>query len=411
MEKQVYISLPSSFVTDDTDHDSFEEDKNSFVSKINENNIIGNGTYSIVYAIDKKYAIKMLRDIYITPFDLTSEIDILFSLSHSNILKGCGMFYHEKQIGFILERSFCNLNDILKYNVPDEILKDIFGQVLLGVGYLHDNGYLHLDLTLKNILLSKIDVFGDNLELTPGNYQIKIADFSLSSKIVNGGVYTEDEKITTDYRPPENISGSQMFTDKSDVWSLGIIFHSLIIGKQFIDTISRSTHINNDKNEIDWALTIISHIRKMKNKKLWPPSKSSMINSMLNFDKEYRPSINEIIKLYYPLKYSQIKNNVKVRKTFVNVIDNYDSEEIKDFDPVDDVEIKKISDSMFNRCQDFFELYDYESINPDIYDWYTCCYCIAFRLFYSYSTIKFVSEKIFKLEQYIFLFLHGKLIS
>ena len=84
------------------------------------------------------------------------------------------------------------------------------------VNYMHKNQIAHRDLKPENIL------YTDNDE------ELKIIDFGLSNK------YQENYSLKTivgtpQYISPEIISGVE-YTDKCDIWSLGIIMYCLLCG-------------------------------------------------------------------------------------------------------------------------------------------------------------------------------------
>jgi len=107
-----------------------------------------------------------------------------------------------------------SLNNLLTLRVllPLERVK-IAKDIALGLKYLHSQNVLHRDLTSKNILLSK-------------SMEAKVADFGLSKQKLEG----EDLSYTMGSVPwmaPEVLLNANSFTDKSDVYSLGIILWEL----------------------------------------------------------------------------------------------------------------------------------------------------------------------------------------
>ncbi|XP_070184629.1 dual specificity testis-specific protein kinase 2-like, partial [Littorina saxatilis] len=83
-----------------------------------------------------------------------------------------------------------------------------------GLDYLHSKGFMHRDLTSKNILIKKIESHG---------FQAIIADFGLASKIPDP---LSKEKLPTVGSPywmaPEVLNG-HIYDEKADLFSLGII--------------------------------------------------------------------------------------------------------------------------------------------------------------------------------------------
>ncbi|XP_047965210.1 cyclin-dependent kinase 11B-like [Salvia hispanica] len=96
-------------------------------------------------------------------------------------------------------------------------LKIMMCQILDGVRFLHDNGVMHRDLKLANILTNK------------GN-RLKICDFGLSRWENGSGSYTPG-MVTQWYRAPEILMGETNYTSAVDMWSVGCIMAELVLRK------------------------------------------------------------------------------------------------------------------------------------------------------------------------------------
>lgn len=84
--------------------------------------------------------------------------------------------------------------------------------------YLHVNKIIHRDLKLGNIFI------GDNMTL-------KIGDFGLATKIQYEGERKKTICGTPNYIAPEILDGKDGHSYEVDVWSLGVIIYTLLIGK------------------------------------------------------------------------------------------------------------------------------------------------------------------------------------
>lgn len=133
-------------------------------------NCIAEGSYGIVYRArnkktDEIVALKRLKfenDKERFPITSLREIDILFKLSHPNIVK-----LREVVVGSTMSRIFIvmdfvehdlkSLMEMLKHKkrifLPAEV-KCLTHQLLLAVAHLHDNWILHRDLKTSNLLFS-----------------------------------------------------------------------------------------------------------------------------------------------------------------------------------------------------------------------------------------------------------------
>lgn len=95
-------------------------------------------------------------------------------------------------------------------------------QIITGMLYLHSHGILHRDLTLSNLLLTS-------------NMNVKIADFGLATQLKMPHEKHYTMCGTPNYISPEIATRSPHGLE-SDVWSLGCMFYTLLIGKPPFDT-------------------------------------------------------------------------------------------------------------------------------------------------------------------------------
>jgi len=87
------------------------------------------------------------------------------------------------------------------------------------VKYLHDHRVIHRDLKLGNLFLS------DKME-------IKLGDFGLATKLEFDGERKRTICGTPNYIAPEILEGKDSgHSYEVDVWSLGVIAYTLLIGK------------------------------------------------------------------------------------------------------------------------------------------------------------------------------------
>ena len=89
--------------------------------------------------------------------------------------------------------------------------------------YLHSNKVIHRDLKLGNLFLN------DKME-------IKIGDFCLATKLDFEGEKKKTICGTPNYIAPEILEGKTGHSYEVDVWSLGVIIYTLLIGKPPYET-------------------------------------------------------------------------------------------------------------------------------------------------------------------------------
>jgi serine/threonine protein kinase len=104
-----------------------------------------------------------------------------------------------------------------RYTIKPLVNDSIFLDILYGVNYLHDSGFIHRDLKPKNILV----------KFENGKNVYKITDFGLGKFVdVRSRAMVSAPRGTPFYRAPEQISGKTI-TTKVDIFSLGIILAEL----------------------------------------------------------------------------------------------------------------------------------------------------------------------------------------
>ena len=132
--------------------------------------------------------------------------DYIKNVPNDNIVKSIEYFENSDYIYFIYE--YLPNGKLTKYD-PD-IIKGIYNGLL----YLYKNGIIHRDIKAKNIIMK------DNIPI--------IIDFGLSKMIPKNNLCYESYG-TLEYIAPEIFEGKG-YNHKCDVWSFGIMLHSLKYG-------------------------------------------------------------------------------------------------------------------------------------------------------------------------------------
>lgn len=86
-------------------------------------------------------------------------------------------------------------------------------QLASAISYLHNHGWLHLDLTPSNVVVT--------------GSLVKLIDLSLASRPGRG----RKGAGTAGYRSPEQVAGGELSV-ATDVWGLGLLLHEAISGRQ-----------------------------------------------------------------------------------------------------------------------------------------------------------------------------------
>uniref|UniRef100_A0A8P4KDI7 Serine/threonine-protein kinase PLK n=1 Tax=Dicentrarchus labrax TaxID=13489 RepID=A0A8P4KDI7_DICLA len=202
---------------------------------------------------------------------MTSEIAIHKSLDHANVVGFHGFFEDDDFVFVVLE--ICRRRSLLELHkrrkaVTEPEARYYMTQLLKGVQYLHNNRVIHRDLKLGNIFLN------DDME-------VKIGDFGLATKIEFDGERKKTLCGTPNYIAPEVLC-KKGHSYEVDVWSLGCILYTLLVGKPPFETSCLKETYNRIKKN---NYTVPWHIN---------PLAASLIKRMLHADPAQRPTIGEL---------------------------------------------------------------------------------------------------------------------
>lgn len=150
---------------------------------------------------------------------LTREIHHHRQLHHPHIVQLYEVIATESSIWLVTE--LCNGGELFDYLVEkgrfDEYeTRILFGQLCLAIAYCHEQGVVHRDIKLENVLLDE-------------HCQVKLSDFGFTREFERGSLL-ETFCGTTGYASPEMLQGQKYLGPEVDVWSLGIILYSLLVG-------------------------------------------------------------------------------------------------------------------------------------------------------------------------------------
>jgi polo-like kinase 1 len=138
--------------------------------------------------------------------------------------------------------------------------------------YLHSHKIIHRDLNLGNLLLT------DKME-------VKVGGFGLATKLEFEGERKRTVCGTPNYIAPEILDGKQGHSYEVDIWSLGVIIYTLIIGKPPFETQDvKTTYKRIKMNSYSFPEgALISDAAK------------NLITEILNSDPVKRPNLDQII--------------------------------------------------------------------------------------------------------------------
>jgi len=258
------------------------------------------------YFATKRYERKKIQNTPQMKY-LENEISILNKLKHPNIIKLYDLKKTKKHYYLVTE--YCNGGELTKalenyqYKYgrpfPEDLVQYFMRQIISAFKYIHNQGIMHRDIKLENILLNY------NNENDKNNFnlykaQIKIIDFGFACQIDKyslkytavGNPMNMDPLILRKYN---NDSKARFlgYDQKADIWSLGAICYQLLIGRAVFD----ANGITNLINAIESG--------KYKVPTYLSKEVVSFLNGMLQYDADARLDINQLSNHKF------IVNNIK----------------------------------------------------------------------------------------------------
>lgn len=200
---------------------------------------IGEGGMGRVFLAKNKsiaqfVAIKMLHPRYASNPALRErfrqEAIMLSSLNHPNIVKFLNFVENEYGVFLIMEYvEGMTLDDYLNKKTGLLVEAKAFpmmDQILNAFAYAHERNLVHRDIKPGNILV-------DN----DGN--IKVLDFGIAQILNDAALQNDKYTGTPEYMSPEQIQGKPLDV-RSDIYSLGVVFHQMLTGRPPYDTSTMS---------------------------------------------------------------------------------------------------------------------------------------------------------------------------
>lgn len=268
---------------------------------------------------EQDYYFKRLKEL------IESEIEILSSLDHPNIIKFFG--YNKSNGIYYLRMEYCNGGDVYDFlkgtgserfrnssgGFTNSFLYEFLNQTIGGLKYIHDKNIVHRDIKLHNVLIKysssggiqfKIsdfgfacyDLYGMNDEdinlddiLSKKYYKLCGTPYYMAPEIILN--INNMENITV-YKQPKSSKGKSQYYNKNiDIWSLGICIYELMFN---LLPFSNIRNIND--LERFYKLENIQEIMNKKIKRrigLRDDFKNIMLK-MMTVDKTKRCSVNDM---------------------------------------------------------------------------------------------------------------------
>jgi len=190
------------------------------------NEELGTGYFAVVkvgidVSLNTRVAIKCVNKRLVEREEtLVNEIQILRSINHPHIVPMFAIFDTDETLYIVMELMEGGelYDEIIRRKLFTEAdASYIMRQLIEALAYLHEQGIVHRDLKLENLLLVRKDAL-----------EIKLADFGLSR--IYSGKKLQTACGTPFYIAPDIIKGHG-YGPAVDMWAAGVILYVLLSGR------------------------------------------------------------------------------------------------------------------------------------------------------------------------------------
>ena len=264
---------------------------------------------------------------------IDGEISILKDVNHPNIIKLIEVKEYPNYIYIITE--YCNGGDLQSFldkyvkennkGLSEEIVQYLMKQIIEAYKYLNNKRIIHRDIKLENILINYEDE-NDKLNNNIMKAKIKITEFQFSKYLEKGKLtYTTIgspiimSPILLNKLDSDENNQDKGYDEKEDIWSLGINFYTLLIGKNPFD----AENLNGIKEKVEKGIYMIPSTLSKE--------AISFMNSMLQYDSNKRLSVQKLsahkflkkdVKEFTKLDINEIKDLLKGSYIEINTKSN-----------------------------------------------------------------------------------------
>jgi polo-like kinase 1 len=196
---------------------------------------LGKGGFAKCYEVKdlethKKWAVKIVAKATLVKSrakaKFSTEIKIHRSIKHQYVVQFQDVFEDKENYYVLME--LCQNNTMLELvkrrkRLTEPETKFYMLQIISAIQHIHDSKTIHRDLKLGNLFLNS-------------RLEIKIGDFGLAASLAYDGEKKKTICGTPNYIAPEILDGKTGHSYEVDIWSLGVILYTLLIGKPPFET-------------------------------------------------------------------------------------------------------------------------------------------------------------------------------
>jgi serine/threonine protein kinase len=202
---------------------------------------LGRGVYGVVYkgvheSTGKEVAVKMIPKAKLDKRNLEyleREAETLQKIKSKYIIELSELLKTDKNYYMVLD--YCDCGDLDKFRkenggrLEERVARRYIKHVIKGLKAIHDNGIIHRDIKLPNILLKK---------QPNGKIIAKLGDFGFAKQIKDNinddtgmsAITISSSFVGTPLNMAPEIMHKKDYNYKTDIWSLGVITYQLLVG-------------------------------------------------------------------------------------------------------------------------------------------------------------------------------------
>ncbi|XP_020203349.1 wall-associated receptor kinase-like 18 isoform X2 [Cajanus cajan] len=265
----------------------------------NFNTCLGKGGYGSVYYDGREVAIKCFHDENDTEETIKQflkETEILSLLHHQNLVSLYGRTSHHSNKHMLVYEYISNgtlskhLHESSSGKLPWQARLNIAIETATALVYLHDSGIIHRDVKGSNILLDE-------------NFTVKVADFGLSRSLPDHVTHVSTIPVgTRAYMDPDYYESGRV-SDKSDVFSFGVVLFELIssnppgsmVGTDYV-TLAQFAKRKILNQELNAVVDPSFWLASDKNMMEMVTAVAELAFQCVQCPKEFRPSMKQVLE-------------------------------------------------------------------------------------------------------------------
>ncbi|MGR9013104.1 MAG: serine/threonine protein kinase [Gammaproteobacteria bacterium] len=203
------------------------------------------------------------------------EAKVLSTLKHPNIVEVIGFFKANSTVYMVMTYDYGVTLDKLLSNkivpISEDFLLSMFNTLLAGVGHIHSQQYIHLDIKPSNILVR------------PGNDAL-LLDFGAIQSFPKSHFSKQSKVLTKGYSPIEQHDLSAQLGPWTDIYAVGASMRNCLDNKTPVPALDR---VRQD--------TLIPAVKALKRK--FPEYLLKAIDWAMELQPENRPqTVDELLK-------------------------------------------------------------------------------------------------------------------